>query len=73
MKDAGAAWRRLALTLIVYGVACVFLLRVLPAFQRLLLLPPLFPRLAKVALVLGVPVVSALAWRYPKLGGGGGE
>lgn len=70
-KAPDGAWRRLALTLAVYGVGAAILLRLLPAFQRLLLLPALFPILVKGALVAGVPVVCLLAWRYPKLGGGG--
>ncbi len=70
MIASRGAWRRIALTLAVYGVGAAILLWMLPAFQRLLLLPALFPVLAKAALALGVPVVCLLAWRYPGVGGG---
>jgi len=73
MSRAPEAFRRVALTLAVYGAGAGVLLWALPAVQRLLLLPALFPLLVKVALAMGVPVVSIIAWRYPALGGKRGE
>ena len=74
MSRAPEAFRRMALTLVVYGAGAGVLLWALPAVQRLLLRPTLVPLLVKVALAMGVPVVSVIAWRYPALGvkrGGG--
>ena len=67
------AVRRVAITLAAYAVVAALLWWALPAVQRLLLLPSLFERIARGALLLGVPVVAALAWRYPSLGAGGEE
>jgi hypothetical protein len=68
-----AALRRVAVTLVVYlGVAALLWWGV-PAFQRLLLLPPLFGRIARGALLLGAPVAALLAWRFPELGDPGPE
>jgi hypothetical protein len=73
MSRAREGLRRVALTLGVYAAGAGVLLWALPAVQRLLLLPALFPVLVKAALTLGVPIVSVLAWRYPALGGERGE
>jgi hypothetical protein len=63
--------RRVAITLAFYLALAALLWWALPAIQRLLLLPTLFGRLARAALVLGVPVVGLVAWRYPTLGDAG--
>ncbi len=73
MSERRAALRRVAITLASYLVLAALLVWALPAIQRLLLLPALFGRLARVALVLGVPVVAIVAWRYPALGDAGNE
>jgi len=62
------ALRRVTITLTIYlGVAALLWFGI-PAFQRLLLLPPLFGRVARGALLLGVPLAALLAWRFPELG-----
>jgi hypothetical protein len=63
--------RRVTLTLAVYAVAACLLWIGIPAFERLLLLPQLFPLLAKGALLVGAPLAALAAWRYPHMGGGG--
>lgn len=65
--DADAV-RRVVWTLAVYGLVAAVLLWAVPSIQRLFLLPPLFARAVKLALVLAIPVVAALAWRYPSVG-----
>lgn len=69
MSDRSAALRRSALALAIYGAAGALLWWALPPFQRLLLLPAFFPRLVRVGILVGAPVVAALAWRYPSVGG----
>jgi hypothetical protein len=73
VKRSCEAARRVAAALAVYGAGAGVLLWALPAVQRLLLLPTLFPLLVRVVLALGLPVVAVLAWRYPALGEERGE
>jgi len=58
--------------LAVYAVCALLLLPVLGALQRLLILPELFLVLARVGLLLGVPLAVVVAWRYPDIGNGAG-
>jgi len=71
VSERAAGLRRVGLTLAVYVAVAALVWWILPSFQRLLLLPTLFPKVVTGALFLGVPVVSVLAWRYPSVGGGG--
>lgn len=67
--EAGmTALGRVALTLAIYAGVAALVWWAVPAFQRLLLLPMLFPRVARGALLLGAPVAAVLAWRYPSMG-----
>ena len=68
MSASDGAPRRIAITLAVYGGVAALLWWGIPVFQRLLLLPPLFGRVARGALLLGIPFAIALAWRFPELG-----
>lgn len=60
--------RRIVWVLLAYAVGAWLVLRLGAAIRRLLLLPPLFETLLSGALVLGVPLAIAVAWRYPQLG-----
>lgn len=66
-----AAVKRVAVVLAAYALGALLLLPFLNALQRLLFLPELFDRLARAALLLGVPLAAVLAWRYPDVGKGG--
>ncbi len=67
-QSVAGGLRRVAVTLAVYAVVGGILWWIAPAFQRLLLLPMLFGRVLRGALLLGVPLAAVLAWRYPSLG-----
>jgi hypothetical protein len=68
----GPALARVGIVLSAYALGAWLLLPMLDALQRVLFLPELFNRLARGALLLGVPVAIALAWRYPDVGDRGG-
>ena len=68
MSTRSDGLRRVALTLSVYVAVGAGIWFAIPWFQRLLLLPTLFPVLARVCLVLGIPVAALAAWRYPEMG-----
>lgn len=73
MSDGvGAALRRAAKVLVAYAVGAALLWSALPAIARTFLLPELFGVLARGALVLGVGIAVVVAWRYPRMGVGGG-
>lgn len=60
--------RRIIWVLLAYALGAWLVLQFGGAIRRLLLLPPLFETLLNGALVLGVPLAIAVAWRYPQLG-----
>ncbi|MEX2467746.1 MAG: hypothetical protein WD995_12620 [Gemmatimonadota bacterium] len=64
----GRAGLRVGIVLGCYALGVLLLLPALDALQRVLFLPELFGRLARVALVVGAPVAVVLAWRYPNVG-----
>lgn len=69
----GGAGGRIARSLAVYVVLAAAAWWAVPWFRELLLLPSLFVRLARWALVAGAFFVAALAWRYPDMGASGGH
>lgn len=56
------------MSLAVYLVVGALAWMAVPWVQRTFILPPLFVTVARGALVVGVPLVTALAWRYPAVG-----
>lgn len=66
MSDGGA--RRVALAGAGYLVVAALVLLVAGWVRPVLALPPLFPRLLRAVLAVGLPVTLVLAWRYPRLG-----
>ena len=56
--------RTVAVVLAVYAVVALLLVPLLDGLQRLLVLPQLFGRLARIALGLGAPLVGLAAWRH---------
>ena len=67
-----AAWSRVGVVLAGYALAAWLLLPMLDGLQQVLFLPEMFGQLARLGLVLGIPVAAVLAWRYPDVGGGSG-
>lgn len=61
---------RVGIALAGYALGVLLILPLLQTVERVLFLPPLFERLAYGALVVGVPIAVALAWRYPDMGDG---
>ena len=62
--------RRVLWVMLAYAAGAAFLLPMLDWLQRVMALPPLFGTLARGGMLLGVPLVIFIAWRYPELGAG---
>ena len=63
----------MAKTLGVYALVAGGLWLSVPSIQRLFLLPQLFRPVVAAMILVGIPVATAVAWRYPRLGGGAPE
>lgn len=63
---------RVGVVLAAYALGAWILLPMLDGLQQVLFLPEMFGRLARLGLILGIPIAAVLAWRYPHVGGGGG-
>jgi hypothetical protein len=67
-EGAGSGLRRVAKALGAYAVLALLIWWVVEPIRRVVLLPEMFVSGTRVALVLAVPLVAAVAWRYPDLG-----
>lgn len=60
--------RRISIVLVCYLGAALIVMAVLTTLERVLFLPPLFMKLGRGGLALGLLVALILAWRYPDVG-----
>jgi hypothetical protein len=67
-EPVSSAARRIALALGAYLVLALLVWWLVVPVRQIFLLPPMFVTWTRGALLLAVPVVVAVAWRYPHLG-----
>jgi hypothetical protein len=68
VKPLGAALGRVVVVLAAYALFALVVLSGAGLLGRVLVLPALFDRLVTVAVVIGLPLATVLAWRYPSVG-----
>lgn len=67
------AGRRVGLALAAYGCIAAVVWLLGGWLRGVLALPPSFRTGMVVLIALGAPLAAAVAWRYPEMGGAGGD